>query len=483
MTSSTSTPPPSKEARWQERIRRRELQRHANFLRYLSDKITLNEDYTTDTPRKLARVIGEIAAIIAEKIPTIPANELYGINDFLSRIATHLRYVDRARVKQTPWSIISPAEDFLRKQAGPHSNFIIRPTWTYNYSIIGEFWDTYKVYLSCWSWFPLEELIKKLNSFFKDEESIYCISFPRIERNNCLLHANWGHEIGHIIASRWIDTQFAAIWSKAEAEVKSKIEESVRKDPPPVDPLFKEIAIQSSVAKQTRMAMEAARGGVTELICDIIGVHLFGVSALAAGIEFAARFTLDVSPLVCDNYPPWRYRLRNMIEYCRIDLQPNEGIGYPKPMVEAFLKWLAEADELSKAKPDMDVINGAIVSREAYNFISSHWDVIKKDVLAMLPATSSEPYRLFERHQMIERLIERLADGIPPNEVGNLSERPVIFQDIITAAWVFKIASITKDPNWGEPEHYNTLFRLVLKACESSHVHSVWGPKLKEDEK
>lgn len=472
---------PFNEALWQEKIRRRELRRYAFSLCELSEKVQLTEDFTTDTPKKLAKLIEESSRLLAECIQSIPSNNLQEVDDFLGKIAAHLRYVERAKVTETPWSVIQTAEEFLKKQAGANSNFIIRPTWSYNYSLIGEFCEFYQIVLKCWSWFPLDKLNNLVPFLFS--EAIYCISFPRTERQNCLLHTNWGHEVGHIIASRWIKANFEKLWRSAEPDIWKRIEVEVRRTPlPVVEPLFKEMVIHDAVSKKTRTAMEAAQAGLTELVCDIIGIHLFGPAALAAALEFAVRFELDASPLECDYYPPWRYRLRTMIDYCKDDLENNEEVGYPGGVITPFINWLREAKNVVAIQNDVAVIKSKIETREAYDFVEKYWKDICVEVIGLLPSDSSKPYRLYKRPSIIESLVSRLQSMIPPNETEFLSDTPACLQDILSSAWVYKIQKIVQDNEWGTTNDFNLLFRLVLKGCESSHIHSVWGKLLKEIE-
>lgn len=467
---------------WQEKIRRRELERFATSLIDFAKSIQLTEDFTTKTPPKLANLITQISTILVTKITKVPANSLHEINVFLSNLAAHLRYVERAKVTQTPWSLIETAESFFKKQIGEKTNFIIRPTWSYNYAVIGDFWNYYQVVLSSWNWFPINELKDNLKKEkeeekrFGEDESIYCISFPRLEKQNCLMHANWGHEVGHIIVNNWLENNFESIWRSVEIQIKQRIGDEVRKSPPPVDPIFKEIAINETTSSLTRTAMEASKQGLSELLCDIIGVHLFGLSSIAAILEFASRFELDVSPLQCDYYPPWRFRIRKMFEYCEQDLKENEK--YPGEIVGPLIKWLNQAKRLIENKKDIDIINSAIETKEAYDFIEIHWKVTLQEIIKSLKVDFLKPYSLIERIKTIEILVKRLSFGIPPNEEANLSSKPSLFQDIIASAWVYKIDKISNDPNWGKKEDLDLLYRLVLKAIECSYVHSILGPKL-----
>jgi len=461
------------EASWHEKVRRRELFRCLDNLARLANNVQITEDFASKTPLKLATLIGVTAELLKKHILTIaPSQDLEQINTMIGFITPHLRYVERARVAQTPWSIIQSAEELLRFASNSKSYFIIRPTWAYNYSIIGEFVSFYREILSCLAWFPLDEWKAKLE--LNNDESIYCISFPRIERDNCLLHVNWGHEVGHILVERWINDYFGTLWATNEAGIKSRIEEHVKQNIPPGDPLFKELVIQEAVANQMRSTMEAARHGLVELLCDRIGVHIFGLSALAASMEFAARFALDVSPLQSSNYPPWRYRLRMLLQHCAPDLNDNKEIGYPNADIRALIEWMRTGQRLTQTRIDIQNIESNVITREAYNFISSHIDGAAQTITSMLPIELARPYRLHERHVFISQLVSRIRKGVPPNEICHLSDNPASLQDILSAAWAFKMNEIAENPSWGNPNEYDLLFRLVLKGCECSYVQSEW---------
>ncbi len=468
----------SEEADWHEKVRRRELHRCAFSLAHLAESIQFTEDFPSTTPNALANLIGVTAKYLAKGLRSdAPAKDLEQINTFLGIITPHLRYVERARVAQTPWSIIQSAEQLLKLATDSDCYFIIRPTWAYNYSIYAEFLSGYEECVSSWPWFSADQWKKEL--VLRGEKSIYCVSFPRIERTNCLLHANWGHEVGHILVARWAEDNFGIAWSNDEPEIKKQIEEDVVKDPPSSSPLFKDLAVKSVVASQVRATMEVAKYGFVELLCDLIGAHIFGLSAFAAAMEYAARFAMDVSPLQSSsNYPPWRYRLRKLLQHCAADLDEQSGIGYPNQEIRPLIEWLRSGYRLTKSDTDIQVLKSTVVTREAYEFISRHWDRAAQQVTSMLQGALAKPYRLQERHDQVAKLITRLRRGIPPNEHGHLAKQPASFQDILMAGWAFKMDQISRNPAWGTPDEYNQLFRLILKACESGFVQSRWGGKI-----
>ena len=316
-------------------------------------------------------------------------------------------------------------------------------------------------------------------------QHIYCLGFPRIERLNALLHANLGHEVGHILAKKWVDSNFGQMWNSEETQIKERIEEEIRQRFPQVDPLFANMFIGEMVADRAKDAMQVAKDGLTELICDAIGIHLLGPAALAAACEFSAPLSIDESPLKCHMYPPWRYRIRLMAEMCEDDLKEQTGQAacgktkYPGKVIEPFWDWLNEANFLTQNTADKAALNSDIRTREAYRLIEETWDTIRTQALEALPRTSAQPYRLFKRVQVIEELVRRLEQDTPPNEVGTWPDNlPASLEDILNAAWVFKLAKIRQKPDWISTDNFEKLYRLTLKAIEAAFVHNTFGQTL-----
>ncbi len=477
------------ENHWRENILRSQLQVKAETIKRLAAKLEYIGDFPTETPTNLSRLIRDSAQLVGQHLDTTPADQFMNVNFLLCSIAEHLRFIERSRVPNTPWSMVQATEQFLKQQAGASSDFIIRPQWSYNYNLTGEFVEVYRTNIKALTWIPTNIWEASIGTL--SQHKIYCISFPRIERLNCLLHANWGHEVGHILASDWIESNFAQLWQAEETQIRNKIEQEIQQEiqrnPPPVDPLFAKFVAQEMSADQVKDAMQAAKQGLTELICDAIGVHLFGPAALAAAIEFSAPLSIDESPLKCDMYPPWRYRIRKMVEMCEQDLQESsvelnvDNVKYPGPIIKPFWNWLRDTTYLVQNTADMQSVDSTISTREAYRVIQSKWQQIRGQALKLLPKESREPYRLFRRLRTIEDLVQKLEQDTPPNEVGRWPmNSPASLEDILNAAWVFKLRKISNDPNWGSLDDFEKLFRLVLKAMEVSFVHSTFGSELKK---
>jgi len=477
------------ERQWRDDILRRQVRLRCHVIKNLAWNLENGGDFPTPTPQKLCALIRHTVKMIEDHLNETPADQLGNVSLFLCSTAEHLRYVERSRTAHTPWSMIQATEHFLKQQVGEDSHFIIRPQWSYNYSLVGEFVAHYQTSVQSMAWIPARKWEDGLAAIQLTDNKIYCIAFPRVGRLDALLHANWGHELGHIIAARWVHAKFGQIWNGVEDGVKKRIGESIRKSLPASieEELFKDLIVEQSISDMANTTMEVARHGLTELICDAIGVHLLGPGALAACLEFSAGLSLDENPLQCRNYPPWRYRLHLMLDACHGDLKERKikvngrESDYPGEVLRPFCEWLSEGKQLLAHAGDEPAWRQAIVVREAYALIEREWKNIRHDVLDLLPGGAEKPYRLCERHAIIEDLAKKLCDDIPPNEVGCWpNATPARLEDIVNAAWVFKIKKQIENPGWGSPSDYERLCRLALKAIEAGFVDSEFGSRLRE---
>ena len=171
-----------------------------------------------------------------------------------------------------------------------------------------------------------------------------------------------------------------------------------------------------------------------------------------------------------------------MVEACQNDLKKKtikrngHRVEYPGTKIKAFWKWLNKIKKLTTSKGDKKSIDSDISTKEAYKFIEQHWKDARNNVIGKLP---SKPYLLNERVEMIEDLVNKLENDIPPSEIGQYPKNiPASFEDILNAGWVFKIKKIYKDKTMNSPEDFAKLNRLILKAIESSFVHEIYGKKL-----
>jgi hypothetical protein len=380
--------------------------------------------------------------------------------------------------------MVQAAEALLKQHSGERCCFIIRPQWSYNYSIIGEFVGIYRKYFEVMQeWIPGGEWAQRVGEIANDR--IYCVSFPRVERMNVLMHANWGHEVGHILARGWLTSSFEALWQKAEASIKQRIKAQLQKESwSPKEELFKTMYLDHYVATYTKETMDLAKSGFNELLSDSIGAHLVGPAILACMSEFSARFGLDTNPRQCGNYPPWRFRLRKLSEALAPDIGGGSQVtpgDASQQMLAPYVRFLQRVKDITVANNDVNEIESDIRTREAYHLIQENWAAVSKETLKLLPKETSSPYRLKERLEVVHELVGSLERGIPPNETGIWPEtKPASLPDIWNAAWAFCCKQLEGHHGWGAPDDFEDLFRLVLKAIETSYVHATFGPKVKD---
>lgn len=469
---------------WRNLILRRELLRHARSLEQLAAKLEEAEDYPTQTAVTFCQLIGRTAGLVASKLDSAPNAKLPFIYVILRSMGEHLRFAERSRIEQTPWSMVQATENFLKQHTPKECCFILRPQWSYNYSIRGAFVETLReCFKSLSEWLPLTDWEQAVGEIGKSR--IYCISFPRVERMNVLMHVNWGHEVGHILASDWLDQNFGNLWASVQGGIKLRIKknfENANKNPQ--EELLKNYYMDRYISDTMNETRQFTECGFKELISDFVGAHLLGPAVLACLGVFSVRFRLDQNPSDCGRYPPWRMRLRKVSEVVGTDL--NEKYlavrsSECRKAVLPYVRFLQQVKELGSTESDLTEINADIRTREAYQLIEQQWSSVQREVLKFLPKESQLPYQLEKSVDIIQELVLRLKQGIPPNEIGTWPDtRPASIADIWNASWAYSRLCLEEDANWGKPNNFEDLFRLTLKAIEASYVQTTFGPELKQ---
>jgi len=462
-------------ADWETRALRSRIEVQSPTLESLAHKLENEEDFPTDTPPKLCRIIRTTASEINKHLSLTPDDQLSFIANILHIIVQHLRYVERSKTIQTPWSMIQATESFLKAQTGKNYHFIIRPQWSHNYGVVGDFVQYYRNVVKTCCWIPLNEW--EAEAGCDGDSKIYCVSFPRLERMNCLLHALWGHEVGHVLASIWLEANFDRVWTQESGDVRAAIGAASQPLSSFVDPLFQSQYLTEIVASKFEQARTVARQGLEELLCDAVGIHLLGPAALAAFIEYSVGLGMDESPLEFDYYPPWRYRLRLMSDACHKDLNDDTEHSYSGTVLVPLIAWLRNVRQLTADVTDKDMLQQDKVTSEAYRVVEKYWDQARTAVLNDLPDHSKQPYLLSMRSDTVQKLVERLQNKIPPNEVGH--NRPASLEDILNAGWAYK-AIMLKQGEWTNIDEWETTLRLLLKGIETGFVQQRFAKKITE---
>ena len=461
-----------------EQIQRAELRRHARSVAHLAATLTQAEDFPTPTARDFCTIIQKSAELIAAHVTDAPRHRLPYIHVILAELGEDLRFAERSRIEHTPWSLVQATESLLQAHVGKNYRFIIRPQWSYNYGIVGDLVAHYRTrFAALPDWLPIDKWEASIAEFA--EQRIFSISFPRVEKMNVLTHAIWGHEVGHILASEWLISQFTAVWEDGEAAIKAAVSEYVTADPPEGlgTPSF---LADAAVALFMEQTLTLARNSLKELISDAVGAHLFGPAALASMAEFSSRFDLDANPTECGGYPPWRYRLREVSTHVVPNLlaavQPDWHVAST-----TFVEWLGEWHKLGADDADRVKIESDVRSRMAYQLIEKHWARIRHEVLARLPEELQAPYALHERQVVVGELIDRIKQWVPPNETGIWPDvTPASMADIWNAAWSCKVHEFRQNSGPDFDDYLEVLFQLTLKAVEASYVQTTFGGSIEK---
>lgn len=457
-------------------VQRSELHRLAGSVANLAQDLEQAEDFATETARDFCRIIRETVLLIQSGISKAPDEKLLHIHFLLKQFGAHLRYPERSRIEQTPWSAVQATETFLQLHVGAHCKFIVRPQWNYNYGLVGDFIESYhkqiKELADC---LPLSTWRKRIGPSFSNQ--IYCISFPRVERMNVLSHVNWGHEVGHILARRWLNQYFGVLWKQNSPAIRKRMKERLlavytKKYKPP------SAFVNAKVADSLKETMHLTREALKELISDAVGAHLFGPAALASLGEFSCHNLLDANPLQCRGYPPWRFRLRAISKAVFTSLKKADKAEWNEILVE-YARWIGEVSSIGRPTDDLKIIRADFRCKEAYAVVRSEWQKVWRQVLSELPKHSRAPYRLQNRWSLVGELIKRLEEGIPANETGTWPDTtPASLPDIWNAAWACKVHYLSHKDKVSVDANIARLFQLTLKAFESSFVHSKYQPQL-----
>ena len=256
-------------------------------------------DFPNKSPEGVIELFKQILKAIADKINTADEKTLPLLFGLLAHYQGLLTYLDNSHTEQTPRGLISIIEELLDR-VNPDAQFIASPQAEYNYSI-----------------FDLQpHIIRPLGNFLTTTEidalppisksPIQIIMFPRSERDSVLIHAVFGHEVGHLYAHKYLEDEE----SKHDfgLTLQNKLEEVLKAQP--IDttlPVLRQLKIKAEIQTQLRVYRRRA---MEEILSDYVGVIMFGPSALFAAYEVFALNDLDLLPSAREYYPPSRYRIR-----------------------------------------------------------------------------------------------------------------------------------------------------------------------------
>lgn len=429
-------------------------------------------DFPNKAPEGVIQLFKSILSLVSSQIALADEKTLPLLHELLSHYQQLLSYLDNSHTEQTPRGIISIIEDLLGR-FNPNAQFIASPQSNYNYSIFD-----IKPYIIE----PLRNLlsasdIDSLPSISK--EALQIIMFPRMERDNVLLHAVFGHEVGHLYASEYLENE--AKGANFNLEVQNKVLAALSVIP--IDPSLPQLAQLKRKAEIQSHLMHLRRRAMEELISDYVGVIMFGPSALFAAYEFFSLYGLDALPSGNEAYPPARYRFRFLMEVLneegfigtinKLQSSAGQNSNFFTKTQELFnkIEQIVASDEdinLLKTNPLIDV---------AYEWVKESLQRAKGEVKALIPTDLVYLSRTFEEE--VPELIERLRLNVPPNELGIYpSIRLPAWQSALISSWVYKINEKHFLPDNSTQEFttvdHHSINKLCLRAIESISLHRAY---------
>ncbi len=445
-------------------------------------------DYPTASPRELIRFFQSFLKKLAPVIDANRANlrALSWICYALQLYGNFLPGLEGASTAQTPRALVLLLQDLMRRLY-PKSTLIAYPrTDSYNYSIIDQLPFFKNTLTNLLSPGDVDELLKVF------EGPVNVISFPRIERDNILDHAVFGHELGHPIADDFLRIEEASVSSYQAAldEYTKKIRELVQDRIAAAGPAAR---TSFDILKLTKpfleQLLEIRRRGLQELISDCVSVFLFGPSALFAAYDIFLKPQLDAEPSDPEYYPPSRFRLRIMRQLLEqegyqtelMDIKPPRELKRLGKELEDF--W-HDITQLTNETSDIDRLRNDPITALAYEWL------VKVLPNAIEYAKSKVEKLIYPPKRMrdeINELIQRLSLGIPPNELDAFpNTKSVDWRSAIVAGWLYKISGLSLPFKKGEElnvQHIDRINRLTMRAVELSIVPSEYLSTAKKGDK
>lgn len=434
----------------------------------LANEIAARE-FATKQPIVFCEFLGTVARLAERRIDKLldEISDTEGVNsereeilaDLLlglaRKIVEHLRYPERAVALETPWSIAETLAEFGQQLCSAKIVFIVRPMWSYNYAIIGNFREYYQ--------HKLERLYgqSEIPGLDPERSPIYVVSFPRLEKTNALLHMSFAHELGHLITNEWLKDK------NKVSKLKNEISKELKKKPEVLQKV--DVKTLAYWLEESSVALERA---LNELIADIAAVMLFGPCFLFALWQIPLLSDLgDCEPSAASQYyPPWRDRLRIIIDNADLGLLRDAALilrDYGGSFIDteqALDQYIANVKEFTE-KP-VDRSGWKLHLKVVYDVIMRHLEELGEWVRGRI---GNMRYR--GDPLSLARLCRDLENRIPPSLITEEgAEQETDFRDILNAGWLYHIVQFRPSMTNDTVFTYTILNKLILKAIESSYL-------------
>jgi len=407
-----------------------------------------------------------IIVVLKNRFNNYSPKQLQFIQTILPFFEIFCGYLNDSKTKNVPWSVIPSLEELFSKIKAD-TQFVICPIWEANYKIFNrniiEYIDSKLLRTQGLLFDSTPNFDDDRKRFLEGFPSgIYFVFYPRTEKLNVLHFPLLGHEIGHIFATGWINSNFEYILKKHH--IKRKIEEHIDSHLPDglVGPLFKPQVINT----QALEIIDIYRKISAELLSDIVGASIFGHPALLSNYIFSLKFNLDDFRQVPHGYVSWRFRLYFIQKaMARIGLKEFPGV------IKGMTNWY---DEIKKITASIEIKNYSFeVTGFGYvKYIIELLDEEFEDLWAnIVTFLKDQKYIDIYSQSLQEAVFERLINGIVPNCVINseLAEKPICLRNIVSGTWLYLMNNeqLNDHSNYFKSNYVANL--LSLKAIELSY--------------
>ena len=394
------------------------------------------EDFPTGEPLHLINLFKRVAVETDETIEsTSDINRLVLIGQTLAELSNYaMSLLDHANTAQTPRGLAQMLWE-LQERIFPGSVIFVTPLADYNYTI-GNHYPSLKNALRsklipAATW---DEISKRYATGFS------VVRFPRIERENILLHTVFGHEFGHPIAAAFLSEERESDDYRTELAKRQNLisEEFATELSQEADPL-RRLKLHAELSNAVTVLRQR---GLEELISDVVAAMLFGVSALFATAEILVPEGLDFAPQKPEFYPPSRLRLRvicNVLDNSgHLDaLRQTTALVDSVNIVAAANTYVESLQTIVGMDSDQQAIQQDPLVRIAYEWLDQTLDRAKYFAEDRIRSISYDLKRVEEE---LSESIQRICLGVPPSETGTFPNvAKVDWRTALVAGWVYKI--------------------------------------------
>lgn len=421
-------------------------------------------DFPGGAPKRAIELLKVLLEAIGQEIDqTTDERAMALICGVIRGMGTLLQHFDNAHTAQTPRGLPQML-GALMARLEPNATLVAWPQSSYNYTIrdlLG----------------PLKQMTQSLLSkqahqaaFAGVTGPLNFVSFPRIERDNVLLHAIFGHELGHPLAKEFLASEKGTPkYSAALHRLTESLLKHFQLTTDTQGALSGSKEQMKSYVEGLRRVLILRERGLQELISDCVGVLLFGPSALLASYDILSLGELDEPPGT-GTYPPRRFRLRTILRLLDAEgytAALESALATAEPEISIGLsRYLEHLRELTARETDKSNLGLDQVVKLAYDWVEESLPEGTAFARSKLAPVRYDPQRIAAE---VPELIERLRIHVPPSEIGVPPDTQAIdWRSALVAGWACRLHML-EGPAAGTPrgiEETETINRLVLRAVE-----------------